>query len=165
MDPVAKGWLRASLALWNRLQSAPADSLLGATVRASIQKASNNPSNNLRGEFTWVSKFMSMLDKLVVQESRDDNDCVRDFIRRCGYDATDYKVLAVPSGVVWNAWDRTLSEPWEGLDPNPRTSDSDEVSLCTCHAWFSVPELLRKKASLQGCPTTLSIRVESLSSK
>ena len=37
MAPVAQGWLRASLALWARLRSAPADSLLGMAVRLSLR--------------------------------------------------------------------------------------------------------------------------------
>ena len=37
MAPVAQGWLRASLALWARPRSAPADSLLGMAVRLSLR--------------------------------------------------------------------------------------------------------------------------------
>ena len=40
MDPVAKGWLvRSSIALWERLQGAPSNSLLGIAARESIQMA------------------------------------------------------------------------------------------------------------------------------
>ena len=39
MEPVAKGWLRSSIALWERLQAAPSNSILGITVRESIKRA------------------------------------------------------------------------------------------------------------------------------
>jgi hypothetical protein len=73
MDPVAKGWLRSSLALWDRLQEAPADSLLGTAIRESIHcSLAGN-----RGGVSWAGNYMAMLDKLMAGGSRDSEGAVQ----------------------------------------------------------------------------------------
>ena len=67
MEPVAKGWLRASLDLWSRLQLAPADSLLGIAVRESIRRAQSSQG----GSRSWVGKYMRMLSNLTLGGQRD----------------------------------------------------------------------------------------------
>ena len=57
MEPVAKGWLRSSIALWERLQAAPSNSILGITVRESIKRAQAAPKRNT----SWAGRFLSMM--------------------------------------------------------------------------------------------------------
>ena len=63
MDPVAKGWLRSSIALWERLQGAPSSSLLGIAARESIQMARSRARRNV----AWAGRFMSMLHMIIGQ--------------------------------------------------------------------------------------------------
>jgi hypothetical protein len=137
MDPVAKGWLRASLSLWDRLKAAPADSLLGAAVRASIARAQ---AAGAKRNVSWAGRFMSMLQMISGQGARDKEDAVQNFVASCGYDGAADHVLAVPSGVVVDAWECMLQEPWEGLDANPRTAETSKIRLTTYHSWFAVPQ-------------------------
>ena len=112
MDPVAKGWLRASLDLWGRLQQAPANSILGIAVRDSIRIAQ---SSTQRKPASWVGKYMTMLSNLALGGQRDPDQALQSFVRNRGYSGVDNRLLAVPSGGVWNAWEKMLAEPWEGL--------------------------------------------------
>ena len=136
MDPVAKGWLRASLDLWGRLQQAPANSILGVAVRDSIRIAQ---SSTQRKPASWVGKYMTMLSNLALGGQRDPDQALQSFVRNRGYSGVDNRLLAVPSGVVWNAWEKMLAEPWEGLAVDPRTAPSTKVRLATYHSWFAVP--------------------------
>jgi hypothetical protein len=44
----------------------------------------------------------------------------------------------VPSGVVWDAWDRWMVQHWEGLGKEPRTVETSRVRLSTYCSWFAV---------------------------
>ena len=152
MDPVAKGWLRASLSLWDRLKAAPRDSLLGTAVRESIMRAQ---AAGARRNVSWAGRFMSMLEMISGKGSRDEKDAVKDFVSCCGYEATADHVWAVPRGIVWDAWDRMLQEPWEGLPTEPRTADTSKIRLTTYQNWFAVPQQIegqKEKGYPEGMP-------------
>ena len=118
MDPVAKGWLQSSIALWERLQGTPSNSLLGIAARESIQMAQSRAQRNA----AWAGRFMSMLHMITGQGARDDAATVQNFVTHCGYDASANRILPVPSGVVWAAWEKFVAiEPSEGLGSEPRT--------------------------------------------
>ena len=102
MEPVAKGWLRSSIALWERLQAAPSNSILGITVRESMKRAQAAPKRNT----SWAGRFMSMMHMITGQGSRDDAATVQDFVKQFGFDSTADRILPVPSGVVWAAWEK-----------------------------------------------------------
>ena len=44
----------------------------------------------------------------------------------------------IASGVVWDAWDKMLVEPWQDLDADPRTAPSTKVRMVTYNSWFAV---------------------------
>ena len=92
--------------------------------------------------------------------SRDEKDAVQDFVSCCGYEATSDHVWAVPRGIVWDAWDRMLQEPWEGLPTEPRTADTS--SLPHTRAGLLCPSKLRarrRRAILKACQVTSSTLV------
>ena len=134
MEPVAKGWLRASLDLWSRLQLAPADSLLGIAVRESIRRAQSSQG----GSRSWVGKYMRMLSNLTLGGQRDSDEALRAFVDSWGIGEGD-RLRAVPSGVVWDVWEKMMAEPWEDLHSNPRTAPSEKVRMVTYNSWFAVP--------------------------
>ena len=68
MDPVAKGWLRSSTALWERLQGAPRNILLGTAAREFIRMAQSRSQRNV----AWAGRFMLMLHMITGQGARDD---------------------------------------------------------------------------------------------
>ena len=136
MEPVAKGWLRSSIALWERLQAAPSNSILGITVRESIKRAQAAPKRNT----SWAGRFLSMMHMITGQGSRDDAATVQDFVKQFGFDSTADRILPVPSGVVWAAWEKFVQvEPWENLESNPRTAPTARIRLVTYNNWFAVP--------------------------
>jgi hypothetical protein len=59
---------------------------------------------------------------------------------------------ALPSGVVWNAYDRFMAEPWEGLAVNPRNADTTTVRLATYNSWFAVAEGEQEKGYPECMP-------------
>ena len=77
-----------------------------------------------RRNVAWAGRFMSMLEMISGKGSRDEKDAVKDcctamygktmygFVSCCGYEATADHVWALPRGIVWDAWDRMLQEPW-----------------------------------------------------
>ena len=73
-DPVAKGWVRGSMALWGRLRAAPEGSLLGAAVRESIALAQASNQGLRR---TWAGQFFSMIRNLCVD--RDPSGEIKQF--------------------------------------------------------------------------------------
>jgi len=96
-----------------------------------------------------------MLEMITGQGSRDADNTMHNFIACCGYDANDDRIKPVPSGVVWDAWDKWMVEPWEGLDVKPRTIDTSKVRLCTYHNRFAVPKEdrpLQEKGYPPGMP-------------
>ena len=136
MEPVAKGWLRSSIALWERLQAAPSNSILGITVRESIKRAQAAPKRNT----SWAGRFLSMMHMITGQGSRDDAATVQDFVKQFGFDSTADRILPVPSGVMWAAWEKFVQvEPWENLESNPRTAPTARIRLVTYNNWFAVP--------------------------
>ena len=57
-----------------------------------------------------------------------------------GFDSTADRILPVPSGVVWAAWEKFVQvEPWENLESNPRTAPTARIRLVTYNNWFAVP--------------------------
>ena len=78
MDPAAKGWLRSSIALWERLQGASSNSLLGLAARESIRLAQSCTQRNV----AWAGRFMSMLHMITGQGARDDAATVHNFVTR-----------------------------------------------------------------------------------
>ena len=74
------------------------------------------------------------------QGSRDDAAAVQDFVKQFGFDSTADRILPVPSGVVWAAWEKFVQvEPWENLESNPRTAPTARIRLVTYNNWFAVP--------------------------
>ena len=135
---MAKGWLHSSLTLWDRLQDAPSNSLLGIAARESIRLAHNHTQKNV----AWAGRFMSMLHMITGRGTRDEASTVQAFVLRYGYDALTDCILPVPSGVVWTAWEKFIAtEPWEGLGTEPweGTADTSVVRLATYNGWFAVP--------------------------
>jgi hypothetical protein len=151
-DPVAKGWVRASLALWGRLRAAPQDSLLGSAVRASITLARSSNQGQKR---TWAGQFVAVMRNLFA--GRDPSGEVSRFVDSWGYNAPVEELLPMPCTAVWNAWDCLLQQKWEdlaGLDP--RVAMSDQVKLATYGTWFATPltegEEQQEKGYPQGMP-------------
>ena len=104
-----------------------------------------------------------MMQLMTGQGSRDDAATVQDFVKQFGFDSTADRILPVPSGVVWAAWEKFVQvEPWENLESNPRTAPTARIRLVTYNNWFAVPHGTQRKATLRVCPTTLSILVGSL---
>ena len=54
MNPVAKGWLRASIDLWRRLCKVPFDSLLGMAVRESLASHAGEGGGSAPTELGWT---------------------------------------------------------------------------------------------------------------
>ena len=69
------------------------------------------------------------------------------FVSTWGFNAENNALLAVPRGVVWEAWDKMLVEPWQDLDADPRTAPSTKVRMVTYNSWFAVetPPQIEKK--------------------
>jgi hypothetical protein len=61
------------------------------------------------------------------------------FTACCGYDVSQDRVKPVPSGVVWDEWDRWMVEHWEGLEKDPRTVEMSRVRLSTYQSSFAMP--------------------------
>ena len=105
---------------------------------------------------SWAGRFMSMLEMICGKGYRDEKDAVKDdFVSCCGYEATADHVWAVPRGIVWDAWDRMLQEPWEGLPTEPRTADTSKIRLITYQNWFAVPQQIegqKEKGYPEGMP-------------
>ena len=144
LDPVAKGWLRASLDLWGRLQTAPANSILGIAVRESIRIARSSPQGR---QGSWVGRYMRTLSNIALNGQRDPDQALQSFVSTWGFNAENNALLAVPRGVVWDAWDKMLGEPWQDLDADPRTAPSTKVRMVTYNSWFAVetPPQIEKK--------------------
>ena len=81
-----------------------------------------------------------MMHMITGQGSRDDAATVQDFVKQFGFDSTADRILPVPSGVVWAAWEKFVQvEPWENLESNPRTAPTARIRLVTYNNWFAVP--------------------------
>jgi hypothetical protein len=143
-EPVAKGWLRATLHLWDRLRLEPKDGLLGTAVRESI-KLSQSSQEAYRK--TWAGQFFSMLDKLLV--SRDVSGRIGVFVRSHGLDLTrpeTEELFKLDHEAVWDAWGFVLKEPWELVEGvNPRTDTVEKVKLATYSWCFATPEVPKEE--------------------
>jgi len=135
LAPVAKGWVRASIALWGRLRAAAPGSLLGAAVRESL--ALVQASNDARKR-TWAGQYFSMMQNLFA--GRDPSGEVEHFVDTWGYATATDELLPVPTNAVWVAWDNVVQDRWEELAGlNPRSALSDQVKLATYGTWFATP--------------------------
>jgi hypothetical protein len=63
---------------------------------------------------------------------------VKNFVDQFGFDAAADRILPSPRGVVWNAYERFMAEPWEGLAVNPRNADMTAVRLATYNIFVSL---------------------------
>ena len=75
------------------------------------------------------------------------DQALQSFVSTWGFNAENNALLAVPTGVVWDAWDKMLVEPWQDLDADPRTAPSTKVRMVTYNSWFAVetPPQIEKK--------------------
>ena len=67
MNPVAKGWLRASIDLWRRLCKVASDSLLGMAVRESL--ASHAGEGGGSAPKSWAGRFMHTVPPCLTKSS------------------------------------------------------------------------------------------------
>ena len=136
MEPVAKGWMRAIIKLWERLTAAPPSSLLGAAIRGSIALH--------RGRVrpvSWAGKVFVLLSGLAGDGARDPNSVIADFVRHKGVDGSTGMLLPPPFVTALDAWDSILEQPWQDLAIDPRTAPSEGVRLVTYDRWFAIPEV------------------------
>jgi Reverse transcriptase (RNA-dependent DNA polymerase) len=134
--PVAKGWMRASCALWQRLRAAPANSLLGAAARDSIRLAQ---ASALGAKRSWAGQFLGMLRNLLGPcNASGEMDA---FVAKHGVCTATDSLLPLPSAEYWEAWDSMLEEPWQEVEgENPRTTALTQHKLATYAAWFDIPK-------------------------
>ena len=139
MDPIAQGWVQASLRLWSRLRAAPANSLLGEAVRGSIKLAKDAPLPQ-RHKCSWAGKFFGMLSS--VSQGRTGEQLVHRFTSAWGSNANG-TLLAAPDSVFWQAWNDMVKDPWRAVQSvdDPRTAPSSVVRLATYNSWFSTDEV------------------------
>jgi hypothetical protein len=121
---------------------------MGIAARESIQRARLGTKKTV----SWAGRFMSMLYMFSGKGSRDEADTVKNFVDQFGFDAAADPILPLPSGVVWNAYDRFMAEPWEGLAVNPRNADATTVRLATYNSWFAVAKDEQEKGYPECMP-------------
>lgn len=146
--PVARGWMRASYALWQRLRAAPADSLLGAAARESIRLSQASALGRKR---TWAGQFLSMLQNLL--GPRDTSGELDSFVTRSGLSTETGSLLPLPCAACWEAWDGMIDEPWQEVaGENPRTTALPQHKLATYAAWFATPRVPGSDKTEDGYP-------------
>ena len=135
MNPVAKGWLRASIDLWRRLGKVPSDSLLGMAVRESLASYAGEGVGS--APKSWAGRFMHTVRSL--SQGRDADGTIAEFLATNGLAEPDNdKLAAIPWLKVWGTWDTMLQEPWDKVAAyaNPRQSvSSNLIKLSTYHSW------------------------------
>ena len=95
----------------------------------------------LKRNTSWAGRFMSMMHMITGQGSRDDAATVHDFVEQFGFDSTANRILPVPNGVLWAAWEKFVQiEPWENVESNSRTTPTARIRLVTYKSWFDVPQ-------------------------
>lgn len=145
-EPVARGWVRASVALWERLQAAPASSLLGAAARESLELAQTSDWCRQR---CWAGQFLGMLDTLL--SPHDASGCVSEFVSCGGRDGADLMPLEVDT--VLDAWELMLRGPMEAaLGVDPTTAAADLVRPATYQSWFCTPPDSEEEGFPTGMP-------------
>ena len=113
MDPVAKGWVRASIDLWYRLCKVPATSLLSAGVRESLVSYSSEPNGSTPK--SWAGRFMHMVKAF--SQGRDPSGAIGAFLDTNGVSGQDNgKLVEIPWVRVLDAWDAMLEDPWGKAD-------------------------------------------------
>ena len=140
MNPVAKGWLRASIDLWRRLCKVPSDSLLGMAVRESLASYAGEGVGS--APKSWAGRFMHTIRSL--SQGRDADGTIAEFLATNGLAQPDNKIAAIPWVKVWGAWDTMLQEPWDKVAAyaNPRQSvSSNLIKLSTYHSWFMTGDI------------------------
>ena len=155
MNPVAKGWLRASIDLWRRLCKVPSDSLLGMAVRESLASYAGEGVGS--APKSWAGRFMHTVRSL--SQGRDADGTIAEFLATNGLAEPDNdKLAAIPSLKVWGAWDTMLQEPWDKVAAyaNPRQSvSSNLIKLSTYHSWFMTGDIPQEELEAgypQGMP-------------
>ena len=126
MNPVAKGWLRASIDLWRRLGKVPSDSLLGMAVRESLASYAGEGVGS--APKSWAGRFMHTVRSL--SQGRDADGTIAEFLATNGLAEPDNdKLAAIPWLKVWGTWDTMLQEPWDKVAAyaNPRQSVSSNL--------------------------------------
>jgi hypothetical protein len=154
MDPVAKGWVRASIDLWYRLCKEPPSSLLGAAVRDSL--ISHAQAREGAVSKSWAGRFMSMVRAF--SQGRDPNGAIADFLASKGVRGPNTELVPIPWVRVWAAWGAMVQEPWECVSEqtNPRlVLDSSLIKLATYKSWFMTGSIPQQEVVLgfpQGMP-------------
>lgn len=155
MDPVAKGWVRSAIDLWDRLRKVPRDSLLGAAVRESLAQYAADPDGP--SPKSWAGRFMHMVKSF--SAGRDPNGAVTAFLATKGLSGpvNHQDLVAIPWVRVWASWDTMLEEPWDKASEctNPRRADSSLVKLATYSNWFltgAIPQEEVDAGYPQGMP-------------
>jgi hypothetical protein len=92
-----------------------------------------------------------MLDMFTGKSSREKADTVKIFVDQFGFDAAADCILPLPSGVGWNAYERFMAEPWEGLAVKPGNADTTTVKLAMSKSWFAVAKGEQNKVILSVC--------------
>ena len=155
MNPVAKGWLRASIDLWRRLGKVPSDSLLGMAVRESLASYAGEGVGS--APKSWAGRFMHTVRSL--SQGRDADGTIAEFLATNGLAEPDNdKLAAIPWLKVWGTWDTMLQEPWDKVAAyaNPRQSvSSNLIKLSTYHSWFMTGDIPQEELEAgypQGMP-------------
>ena len=154
MNPVAKGWLRASIDLWRRLCKVPSDTLLGMAVRESLASYAGEGVGS--APKSWAGRFMHTVRSL--SQGRDADGTIAEFLATNGLAEPDNKIAAIPWVKVWGAWDTMLQEPWDKVAAyaNPRQSvSSNFIKLSTYHSWFMTGDIPQEELEAgypQGMP-------------
>jgi len=160
LEPVASVWLRSLVQLWQRLQEAPATSLLGRVARAALHLAQSGNSRVKRQ--CWAGQFFGML-KSFARSGGEGGARLVDFADRCGWTAprsgaflhVHQKLLDIPWCSLWNAWYALVLQPWQDLPLQPReVPEGGPIKYTTYHRWFALPlpEELFQWAAMEGSP-------------
>jgi hypothetical protein len=166
MAPVAQGWLRASLALWARLRSAPADSLLGMAVRLSLRMSRISPRAKVRFQRAWAGRLMGTIHS-IASSDRDPMKVIAKFLSEqfsqvpllaadgsfVQYDKTA-PILELPHTHIWLAWEEMLQAPWKAVKDicDPRVAPSEKVRLASYSSWFTLEEEVPMEDLERGYP-------------
>ena len=145
LEPIAGVWLRSLTQLWQRLQSAPAESLLGRVSRAALHLAQTGSAAVRRA--CWAGQFFNMI-KSFSKHGRDGDGRLSAFAEQFGWTAprrghflhVHQKLVDLPWCPFWNAWDSLVQQPWTNLPQEPReVPQQGPIKYATYHRWFALP--------------------------